>query len=191
MHIDSEKLKYYKYLTDILEERGFIIDGVTVDGRRGLFTVFEEYPVQMCLFHQLMIVKRYLTKTPKLQASKELKAITKRLTTTTQTRFTNKFQGWYIKHIDFINEKTINTKTEEEEFTHRRLVRAFRSLKNNLPYLFTYKNYPELNIASTTNALDGGVFSNLKKLMSLHQGISKSLKTKLIDDYLSSYNKRK
>jgi hypothetical protein len=41
------------------------------------------------------------------------------------------------------------------------------------------------------DTLDGGVFSNLKKLMSLHQGISKSLKTKLIDDYLSSYNKRK
>ncbi|MDH5464342.1 MAG: transposase, partial [Thiovulaceae bacterium] len=155
------------------------------------FTVFEAYPVQMCLFHQLMIIKRYLTKNPKLQPSKELKKVTKRLTTTTQTRFINKFQDWYVKHVDFINEKTINEETGKEEFTHRRLVRAFRSLNNNLPYLFTYKNHPELMIASTTNSLDGGVISNLKKLMSLHQGITKSLKTKLIDDYLINYNKRK
>lgn len=174
-----------------LEDRGYIIQGVTVDGRRGLFTVFDAYPVQMCLFHQLMIIKRYLTKSPKLQPSKELKAITKRLTTTTQTRFTNKFQNWYVNNINFINEKTINEETGKEEFTHRRLVQAFRSINKNLPYLFTYKNNPDLMIPSTTNSLDGGVFSNLKKLMSLHQGITKSLKTKLIDDYLITYNKKK
>ena len=54
----------------------------------------------------------------------------------------------------------------------------------------TYKNYPELKIPNTTNSLDGGVFSQLKKLTKIHQGITKSLKSKLIDDYLVSYNKK-
>ena len=66
---------------------------------------------------------------------------------------------------------------------------AYKSLRKHLPYLFTYKNYPILQISNTTNSLDGGVFTQLKKLIKLHQGISRSLKVKLIDDYLVNYNK--
>ncbi len=47
-----------------------------------------------------------------------------------------------------------------------------------------------LNIVNTTNALDSGVFTQFKKLTKLHQGITKSLKSKLIDDYLVNYNKK-
>jgi hypothetical protein len=50
--------------------------------------------------------------------------------------------------------------------------------------------FPKLNMPNTTNLLDGGVFSQLKKLTKIHQGITKSLKPKLIDDYLVSYNKK-
>ena len=32
----------------------------------------KDIPVQMCNFHQVAIVRRYLTKKPKMQASKEL-----------------------------------------------------------------------------------------------------------------------
>lgn len=67
---------------------------------------------------------------------------------------------------------------------------AYKSLRRNLPYLFTYKNHPNLNIPNTTNALVRGVFAQLKKLTKLHQGMSRSLKTKLIYDYLVNYNNR-
>jgi hypothetical protein len=61
----------------------------------------------------------------------------------------------------------------------------------NLPYLFTYKNHSDLSMPNATNALDGGLFTQLKKLMKPHQGISRSLKAKLIiDDYLAYYNNR-
>ncbi|WP_415407299.1 hypothetical protein ACLHDG_01875 [Sulfurovum sp. CS9] len=83
---------------------------------------FDEFPVQMCHFHQKMIIQRYVTRKPKLEASKDLKKIVSRLTSTT--------------------------------------------------------------------SLDGGVFTQLKKLIKLHQGMSRSLKVKLIDDYLVSYNKK-
>ena len=65
---------------------------------------------------------------------------------------------------------------------------AYKSLRRNLPYLFTYKKHPYLQIPNTTNSLDGGVFTQLKKLIKLHQGMSRSLKVKLIDDYLVNYN---
>ena len=43
---------------------------------------------------------------------------------------------------------------------------------------------------NTTNSLDEGVFSHLKKLTKIQQGITKSLQSKLIEDYLVNYNKK-
>ena len=77
---------------------------------------------------------------------------------------------------------TINSIAGKEQFTHRKLMVAYKSLHKNLPYLFTYKNRSNLQIPNTTNSLDGGVFTQLKKLIRLHQGMSRSLKMKLIDD---------
>lgn len=188
-HIESEKLQEYVCLKDELKSKGFIINGITVDGKRGLFRALEEFPVQMCHFHQKMIIHRYLTRRPKLEASKDLKKIVSRLTTTTEVRFKNKLDKWYEIHKDFINEKSINSITAKEQFTHRKLVVAYKSLQKNLPYLFTYQDNPISQIANTTNALDGGVFTQLKKLIKLHQGINKSLKIKLIDEFLVNYNK--
>ncbi|MCK5294444.1 MAG: hypothetical protein KAJ49_07325 [Arcobacteraceae bacterium] len=43
---------------------------------------------------------------------------------------------------------------------------------------------------TTTNALDGGVFSPMKKLIKIHNGFTKSLKIKMVDDYLVNYKKK-
>ena len=188
--IESETIKDYAYLKNELQNKGFSVKGIVIDGKRGLFKAFEEFPIQMCHFHQKMIIQRYITRHPKLEASKELKKIVSRLTSTTETRFINTLDKWHETHEVFLNEKSINPTTDKEYFTHRKLVAAYRSLRRNLPYLFTYKNYPELKMPNTTNSLDGGVFSQLKKLTKIHQGITKSLKSKLIDDYLVNYNKK-
>jgi len=58
-----------------------------------------------------------------------------------------------------------------------------------LPYLFTYKNYPNLNITNTTNGLDGGLFSPMKMLMKVHRGIGIEMKKNLIVDYLENWVK--
>ena len=139
----------------------------------------------MCHFHQKMIVQRYVTRRPKLEASKDLKKIVSRLTSTTQIRFENKLDLWYKEYEEFIN-----STTGKEQFTHHRLMAAYKSLRKHLPYLFTYKNYPYSQLPNATNSLDGGVFTQLKKLTKLHQGMSRNLKVKLIDDYLVSYNKK-
>ena len=112
------------------------------------------------------------------------------LTTTTETRFKNKLDIWFEKYKDFLAEKSLNAKTMKEQFTHQKLVSAYRSLRRNLPYLFTYKKHPDLKINNTTNSLDGGVFSPMKKLMKVHAGFNKSLKLKIADEYLVSYKKK-
>ena len=64
-HVDSEKSKYYKEMLQELLSLGYIINSVTIDGKRGLNTVFKNSPIQMCHFHQRKIVDRYITKKPK------------------------------------------------------------------------------------------------------------------------------
>ncbi len=144
----------------------------------------------MCHFHQKKVIQRYITMHPRLEAGKDLQKIMYNLTSTTQTIFTKKLNEWYEKHKDFLAEKTINPDTLQESFTHQKLVSAYKSLVTHLPYLFTYKNEKNIKIHNTTNAIDGGVFSPMKKLLKIHNGFSKSLKLKIIDDYLVSYKKK-
>jgi len=87
------------------------------------------------------IIQRYITKKPKLQASKDLQKIMQRLTFTNETIFTKKLDAWYEMYRDFLAEKTLNETTGKENYKHAKLVSAYRSLRTNLPYLFTHKKY--------------------------------------------------
>ena len=189
-HIQSETIKDYKYLLTELIKLGYTINSITIDGKRGLYKAFEDYPVQMCHFHQKKIIQRYITKNPKLQASKDLQEILLRLSSTNKTIFTKNLDIWYERYKDFLAEKTLSEVTGKENYTHAKLVSAYRSLRTNLPYLFTYKKYKYLGIHNTTNSLDGGVFSPMKMLIKIHRGLSKSLKLKLVDDYLVKDKKK-
>lgn len=166
-----------------------MICDATFYGKRGLYKAFKDYPVQMCQFNQKRIIQRYITKNPKLQASKDLQKIMNRLTSTNETIFTKKLDAWYEIYKDFLAEKTLNDLTGKESFTHAKLVSAYRSLRTNLPYLFIYKKHKHLIIYNTTNSLDGGVFSPMKMLIKIHRGLSKSLKLKMLDDYLVTNKK--
>jgi hypothetical protein len=189
-HVDSELVQDYRYLKEELIERGYTIQSATLDGKRGLYKVFKNIPIQMCHFHQKKIIQRYITMRPKLEASKDLKKIVSRLTHTTENNLTKKLDEWYEIYKVFLDEKSISSTTGELHYTHPRIRAAYRSLRTNLPYLFTYKNYKELHIQNTTNSLEGGVFSHMKNMISLHRGLSKSLKINLVDFYLVNYKKK-
>jgi len=137
----------------------------------------------MCHYHQKAIINRYLTTRPKLEASIELRKITRFLCQTDKLEFTKKLDTWHQKWSIFLKEKTINPETGKWFYTHKRIRSAYRSLKINLPYLFTYQEYPKLNIPNTTNSLDG-YFSHLKELVKIHRGITRQLKLKIIDEIL-------
>lgn len=188
-HIETELVKDYSQLLQRLLDLGYIINAVIVDGKRGLYGAFKDFPIQMCHFHQKKTIQRYLTRKPKLEAGKDLQKIMLTLTKTNEEKFTKRLDKWHDKHQSFLTEKSINPKTLKTSFTHQRLRSAYRSLRTNLPYLFTYQKYTNFKINNTTNAIDGGVFSPMKKLLNIHNGFTKSLKLKMVDDYLFNYKK--
>ena len=148
-HIQTERVDDYKYLLIELLALGYTILSVTIDGKRGVNSVFKDYPIQMCHFHQKRIIQRYITLHPKLEASQELKKIMTRLKYSDEIRFTKALDIWYIKYKDFLNEITIHPDSGKYSFTHKKLVSAYTSIRNNLPYLFTYKNHKKLNLSNT------------------------------------------
>jgi hypothetical protein len=189
-HIESETVKEYKDLKQQLVKLGYTIQSVSFDGKKGLPKLFKDYPVQMCHFHQKKIIQRYITKYPRLQAGKDLKKIMYNLTTTTKGRFTKKLDEWYKVYGEFIQETTVNKDTGECFWTHQKVRAAYRSLRANIDTLFTYKDYKDFIIPTTTNNLDGGTFSPMKKLINIHTGISKKLRFKLVDEYLGNYKRK-
>ena len=137
----------------------------------------------MCHFHQKKIIQRYITKYPRLQVGKDLKKVMYNLKTTTESIFTKKLDEWFKIYEDFIEESTVNPVTGEYFYKHQKL-------RANLPYLFTYKNYKKLGIPNTTNTLDGGTFSPMKRKINIHPGMDNSLRFKLVDEYLANYKKK-
>lgn len=187
-------LKYYVknetnalYIQGIneLKSLGFVVTGIVCDGRKGLVQSFENIPVQMCQFHQCAIIRRYLTKKPKLKAAQELMEVVDLMKQTDKESFVGALQLWFDKWESFLNERTVNPLTKKSFYTHKKLRSAYRSLKNNLPWLFTWYDYIELKIPNTTNAIDGH-FADLKNKLRNHNGLSKERKMKFIDGFLKA-----
>jgi hypothetical protein len=177
--IHVETAGQYEQLKLEIESEGFTIKAVILDGRPGIRDVFRGIPAQMCQFHQVAIIRRYLTSRPKLEAAQELMTIARQLTKSDEEYFSGLLTAWNNKWQEFLKEKTINPFTGQWFYTHKRLRAAGRSLKNNLPYLFTYQKYPNLNIPNTTNSLDGYI-SALKNFLNVHRGQGRSSRNKII-----------
>jgi hypothetical protein len=176
-----------QYLAGISEisRRGIDIQAIVCDGRQGLFRLFDDIPVQMCQFHQIQIVQRYLTRKPKTQAAIELKKLTLKLTKQTKNEFVNNLNDWYLRWYYYLSERSKSPSTGKTYYTHKRLRSAYLSLKRHLPYLFVFQEYPGLQIPNTTNALDGQ-FANLKNKLRNHNGLSKVRRIKFIDGFFKA-----
>lgn len=181
--VPSEKVVHYHYGRKILEERGWVFTAAVVDGRRGLATVFKDIPVQVCHFHQLKTVTRYITRRPRTEAGCELRHLALTLSRTDENTFTAALMAWEEKWKGFISEKTRVSGTKHWYYTHKNVRGAFLSLKRNLPNLFTHQRYPELDIPNTTNTIDG-YFASVKKKVATHHGLRKDRRYKLITTLL-------
>lgn len=147
------------------------IDAVVCDGRRGLFKAFGEIPVQMCHFHQEAIVRRYLTRAPKLAAAKVLLRLAFTLHRSTEADFAAALTQWKRDWEPVFNERSESTEGKRTRYTHPRLRSAYLSLSRNQPWLFTFLRHPHLGIPHTTNLLDGQ-FADLKNKLRNHNGLT-------------------
>jgi hypothetical protein len=177
-----ETIAAYKDGIEMLEAVGWKVKAIVCDGRRGVLQGFS-VPVQMCQFHQAMIVTRYVTRRPKLEAGQDLQSLMRCLPTVGEAQFTHWLELWYDKWGEFLKERTIDEVTRRWHYTHRRLRSAYYSVKRNLPYLFTYLRYPDLNIPNTSNSLEG-IFTHIKKNLRLHGGLRIHQKQPMIEEFL-------
>ncbi len=183
--VSHETNSAYKQGTDHLVSLGVDIQSITCDGRRGLRTLFTSMPCQMCQFHQVQIVTRYLTRRPKNIASIELKHLTSNLTQFGKADFIERLDHWFLTHEDYLGERSTNEDTGKTWYTHKRLRSAYRSLRTNSDWLFTYREYEHLDIPNTTNSLEG-LFSELKRQLHSHHGLNEHRKLRFIKDFLGS-----
>ena len=59
--IKHERVSDYQDAVTSMEERGYKIDGVIIDGLQTLFTQLSAYKIQMCQFHMKQIVRCHFT----------------------------------------------------------------------------------------------------------------------------------
>lgn len=188
---------YVKYETNrlyaaglaYLQTQGVTVRAMVCDGRRGLLQLCPGVPVQMCQFHQVAIITRYLTRKPKLPAAQELRTLVQMLTKTDKESFAGGLQQWHERWEGFIGERTVETTTGKSRYTHRRLRSAYLSLKRNLPWLFTWYDHPQLDVPNTTNGIDG-LFAELKNKLRNHNGLSMPRKRKFIDEFFKACGPR-
>lgn len=184
--IGHEHVSDYKDAVSSIIERGYSIDGIVIDGIQQLFSEFREYKVQMCQFHMAAIIRRKLTGHPKLPAAIELRSIVLCLTTSDEDQFRRAFNAWKVKWAAFLKERTVNSVTGEWTYTHRRLRSASQSLEFYMPYLFTYLSVP--GMPNTNNKVEG-TFTDLKKNLHNHSGLSRGNRKRFIEGFFLEWNK--
>ena len=118
-----------------------------------------------------------------MPAAIELKEIVALMKQTDKESFVGALEQWHKRWKTFLNERSHNLNTGKSFYTHRRLRSAYRSLKTNLKWLFTWYDFIELNIPNTTNAIEGH-FADLKNKLRNHNGLSIERKKKFIDEFL-------
>ncbi|MBR2114485.1 MAG: hypothetical protein IJ929_07440 [Prevotella sp.] len=176
--VKSETVKDYEDAVSSIKGRGYTIRGLIIDGKQSLFKTFSEYHIQMCQFHMKQIIRRYLTLNPKMHASKELKALVDRLHKANEADFKKDYQEWKEKWKNTISHKSLH-KDGKMHYTHQRLRAAMNSLNFYLPYLFTYQREDCKGMPNTNNKIEG-TFTDLKKNLNNHSGLTKENRKRFI-----------
>jgi hypothetical protein len=179
-HIAHERTSDYAEALAWIERDGYVVDGIVIDGMQTLFSLFKDYKVQMCQYHMCAIVRRKLTGNPRLPAGRELKTLMTTLTTCDRDTFYAAFEAWVLKWDAFLKERTVNPETGHTFYTHRRLRSAMVGIRFYLPYLFTWQQVE--GMPNTNNRLEG-IFTDLKRNINNHSGMSRKNRERLINGF--------
>lgn len=162
-----------------LEQQWWKIKAIVSDGKKWVLWAIPWMPSQMCHFHQKQIMQRYITKNPILEANIELKDISESIWKFSRETLKLLITDWYERHVKFLKEKNDNG-----QLIHKRTLQAYYSIRSNLKYLYTYRDYKWIvDIPPTTNSLES-MFSWLKTYLWVHRWLNKERKLKFISTYL-------
>lgn len=187
--IKTESIKDFREGINALKAANYRILSVTIDGRRGYINnirkLLGNIPIQMCLFHQKAIVRRYITDRPRSQCGKRLKELMHRFCKP-------ELQQEFIDQFYFLQDQyryLLLQRNELGHYKHNALRAAFRSIDSNMPYLFTYTDFKGLNIPPTINHLEG-MFGHLKEKIKIHRGLNKNRKKKAVKFLLKNWGRK-
>lgn len=187
-YVLHETIVDYLEGVDWLKSKGFKIYGVVIDGMKGLAKALYPLPVQLCQFHQMLIVRRYITQDPDIEASRALLNLVNAITKMDKESFIGAFNEWYDKYQDVLNERVHDKRIKKKTppYMRPKLRSAYFSIKRNMPLLWTFYDRPELGLPNTNNALEG-LFSELKTKVRVHSGISRENRKKLLDELMKRH----
>lgn len=184
-YVTHETIADYMEGIHWLEKNHFKIYGVVIDGMKGLDKALYPYPVQLCQFHQMLIVRRYITQDPDIEASKALLDLANDITRMDKESFVGALDDWYEKYKDVVNERVQDRRIKRKTppYMRPKLRSAYLSLRRNMPLLWTFYDHPETGLPNTNNAIEG-MFSDIKTKVRVHSGISRDNRKKLLDEYI-------
>lgn len=173
----------------MLKEAKYVLKSITVDGRRGYYNnirkIFGNIPIQMCIFHQKAIIRRYITDNPKSDCGQELKELCKRLTeVNAHQKFIDDFYKLKNKYRYLLAKRNA-----DGNYKYQSLRSAFRSLDANMMHIFLYTDSKVLEIPPTINHLEG-LFSHLKERINIHRGLRLERKKKAIKFLLKNLGQK-
>jgi hypothetical protein len=187
--IKTESVKDFREGLIALKSANYRICSITIDGRRGYINnirkLLGNVPIQMCLFHQKAIIRRYITDRPRSQCGKDLKELMHLLCKPkSHQEFIDQFYRLKDQYHYFLNQRN-----EFGYYKHSTLRSAFRSIDSNMLYLFTYSDFKGLNIPPTNNHLEG-MFGHLKEKIKIHRGLDKNRKKKAVKFLLKNWGRK-
>ena len=184
-YVRHETIADYMEGVEWLKKQGFKIYGAVIDGMKGLAKALYPYPVQLCQFHQMLTVRKYITQDPDIEASRALLDLVNNITKMDKESFIGAFEEWYEKYQDVLNERVHDKRIKKKTPPYMRpgLRSAYFSVKRNMPLLWTFYDHPETGLPNTNNALEG-LFSDLKTKVRVHSGINREHRKKLLDEYI-------
>lgn len=177
----AETTTIYRTMRADLEQLGYTILSVTGDGFGGIKQAFSGIPYQMCQVHMERLIIKGTTRRPKLEAGVVLLALVRHLKDTDSKTFNRYLRDYIEKYRSFLNERSFNFITGQEQWTHEPLRSALRSLIAFEPFLFTYEQTPQT--PQTTNSLEGH-FRHINEVVAIHCGLTRVHKERVIHTIL-------
>lgn len=184
--IRNETNADYEAAVASIKERGYEIKGLIIDGRQSLFRIFSSYKIQMCQFHMKQIVRRYLTRNPRLNAARALKGLVDALTISSRAAFEDGYKAWREEWRDTLQHRSL-LKSGKTQYTHKRLRAAMYSVDFYLPYLFTFQDASCVGMPNTNNKIEG-TFTDIKKNLNSHSGMNEENRKRFISGFFLALN---
>lgn len=175
--VDQETTTVYREMRRDLEALGYTILSVTGDGFSGIKSAFSSIPYQMCQVHMKRLIIKGTTRKPLLEAGQVLLLMAKTLKDMDSHTMRIHLNEFTLRYRDFLNQKSINPETGHEEWTHRGVRSAWRSLLHFMPDLFTFEH--DSGIYKHTNSIEGH-FSHIRDVINVHRGLSRTQKERAL-----------